>query len=114
MKDQHRRLIMGKRSWIAAAAALASTAALVSTPAAAYTYEHTPQQRHYGQVWVPGHWEWQGNGHVWVPGHYLRSRPGWARRDRDHDGIPNRFDRDIDGDGVPNRYDRAPNNPYRR
>ena len=37
---------------------------------------------------------------------------GW---DRDHDGIPNRYDRtynprwDRDGDGIPNRYDRAYN-----
>jgi len=38
----------------------------------------------------------------------------WSRGDRDHDGIPNRYDRDRDGDGVPNRFDRAPNNPYRR
>ncbi|HEY1150291.1 MAG TPA: YXWGXW repeat-containing protein [Pseudoduganella sp.] len=35
-------------------------------------------------------------------------------RDRDNDGIPNRYDRDRDGDGVPNRYDRRPDNPYRR
>ena len=34
-------------------------------------------------------------------------------RDRDRDGIPNRYDRDRDGDGVPNRYDRAPNDPRR-
>ena len=42
--------------------------------------------------------------------HSYRQAP--ARRDRDGDGIPNRFDRvynprwDRDGDGVPNRYDR--------
>ena len=35
------------------------------------------------------------------------------RRDRDRDGVPNRYDRDRDGDGVPNRFDRRPNNPYR-
>ncbi|MGV8891468.1 MAG: hypothetical protein ACOH2K_00670 [Burkholderiaceae bacterium] len=45
-------------------------------------------------------------------------QPRWdrdhrPRRDRDHDGVPNRFDRDRDGDGVPNRFDRRPNNPYR-
>jgi hypothetical protein len=40
-----------------------------------------------------------------------RYHRGW--RDRDHDGIPNRYDRDRDGDGVPNYYDRRPNNPYR-
>ncbi|OUM03450.1 hypothetical protein [Variovorax sp. JS1663] len=40
-----------------------------------------------------------------------QQRRGWG--DRDHDGIPNRYDRDRDGDGVPNYYDRRPNNPYR-
>jgi len=28
--------------------------------------------------------------------------------------VPNRYDRDRDGDGVPNRWDRRPDNPYRR
>lgn len=32
--------------------------------------------------------------------------------DRDHDGIPNRYDRDRDNDGVPNYADRRPSNPY--
>ena len=32
-------------------------------------------------------------------------------RDRDGDGVPNRYDRDRDGDGVPNRQDRDPRNP---
>jgi hypothetical protein len=41
------------------------------------------------------------------------SDPGPGYRDRDHDGIPNRYDRDRDGDGVPNRFDDRPNNPYR-
>ena len=36
------------------------------------------------------------------------------RHDRDHDGVPDRFDRDRDNDGVPNYRDRSPNNPYRR
>lgn len=40
-------------------------------------------------------------------------RAGYADRDRDRDGIPNRYDRDRDNDGVPNRYDRRPDNPYR-
>jgi hypothetical protein len=41
----------------------------------------------------------------------VSSGPGY--RDRDGDGVPNRYDRDRDGDGVPNRYDTHPNNPYR-
>lgn len=34
--------------------------------------------------------------------------------DLDRDGIRNQDDRDRDGDGVRNRFDRVPNNPYRR
>ena len=33
--------------------------------------------------------------------------------DRDRYGPPARVYRDRDGDGVANRYDRAPGNPYR-
>lgn len=34
-------------------------------------------------------------------------------RDRDRDGVPNRYDRDRDGDGVSNRRDAHPNDPRR-
>jgi hypothetical protein len=50
--------------------------------------------------------------HYWYRTNYRDRYHGW-RRDRDRDGIPNRFDRDRDNDGVPNRWDRRPNNPYR-
>ena len=53
--------------------------------------------------------------HDGIPNRYDRVyNPRW---DRDGDGIPNRYDRvynprwDRDGDGVPNRYDRHPNRP---
>ena len=96
--------------------------------------EVVPGPRH-GYVWAPGYWDWRGHRHVWVTGHYVRERPGyvymgprwvergggwrmerghWGRRDRDHDGVPNRFDHDRDNDGVPNRFDRHPNNPNRQ
>jgi hypothetical protein len=54
-------------------------------------------------------------GCVAVPYDSGRSPPraGYADRDRDRDGVPNRYDRDRDNDGVPNRYDSRPNNPYR-
>lgn len=51
------------------------------------------------------------------PGYgYGYSQPAYVHgpRDRDRDGVPNRYDRDRDGDGVRNRYDSRPNNPYRR
>ncbi|MGJ9419552.1 YXWGXW repeat-containing protein [Massilia sp. CMS3.1] len=57
-----------------------------------------------------------------VPDRYER-----RGRDTDRDGVPNRYDRDLDNDGVSNRRDRdrdgdgrrnerddRPNNPYRR
>ncbi len=117
-------------------------------------YERVPVARR-GYIWSQGHWEWNGRRHYWAPGVWLVERPGyaysapawyqdhgrwqmrpgaWARggRDRDRDGIPDRFerprhDRDRDGipdrferprhdrdhDGVPNRYDRSPDNPRR-
>lgn len=120
-------------------------------------YERIPVARH-GQVWAPGYWEWRGHRHHWVPGHYIVARPGyvyapphWRQRqgrwymeparwnqhgrDRDRDGVPDRFERrgyapvyaggyrdgrdgyrdgrhyrdgrrDTDRDGIPNRYDR--------
>lgn len=120
---------MGMKIWIPAAAAIACTGALLSMPAWAHSsgggYPYAPSP-HYGQVWVPGHWEWQGNRHVWVHGQYLHGGAAYhgqhynhynyyrGRRDLDNDGVRNRHDRDRDGDGVPNWHDRAPNNRYRR
>jgi hypothetical protein len=51
--------------------------------------------------------------------HHDNNRGAWG--DRDHDGIPNRFDHhndngalgDKDHDGVPNAFDRNDHNPYR-
>ena len=37
----------------------------------------------------------------------------YGYRDRDRDGVANRYDRDRDNDGVPNAYDRRPNDPRR-
>jgi len=53
---------------------------------------------------------------AYVYGGYSRGyrNEGRGFRDRDRDGVPNRYDRDRDGDGVPNRADDAPNNPRRR
>ena len=45
------------------------------------------------------------------PGYQYHGNHGY--RDRDRDGVANRYDRDRDGDGVRNRYDRRPNDPRR-
>ena len=53
--------------------------------------------------------------YVYSPGYVYYGQHGYSGgyRDRDRDGIANRWDRDRDGDGVPNRFDRRPNNPRR-
>jgi hypothetical protein len=93
-------------------------------------YEVVPAPR-AGYAWVPGFWDWRGNHHVWVRGRWERERHGyywhpnrwvqqdgrWAlergRWDRER-YVENRAYGDRDHDGVPNRFDRAPNNPYRQ
>jgi hypothetical protein len=133
---------MIKRVLLVSAVAAACGAAAPSVGAAdiivrvappAPRVEAVPAPRR-GYVWVPGYWDWRGHRYAWTPGHWERERRGyvyysprwvqrgngwvmergrWGRGDRDHDGVPNRFDRDRDNDGVPNRVDRHPNNPRR-
>jgi hypothetical protein len=98
-------------------------------------YEAVPAPRR-GYVWAPGHWEWRGHRHEWVGGYWIAERPGYAYnapawyrrdggwyyeparwtpyggRDRDRDGIPDRFEGrsygghwDRDRDGIPDRYE---------
>jgi hypothetical protein len=54
----------------------------------------------------------------WVGPGYVEPRYARPGHDRDHDGIPDRYEHgprhDRDGDGVPDRYDGRPDNPYRR
>ena len=78
-----------------------------------------------GYEWAPGHWEWRGNQHVWVRGHQLRERRGshwvpdqWVERNGRWRLVAGHWERgargrDRDGDGVPNRFDARPNNPNR-
>ena len=75
-------------------------------------HEFVPPAR-AGYAWVPGYWDYRAQRYIWVHGHWERARHGyvyreprwerdgdrwrlqrgsWARGDRDHDGVPNRFD----------------------
>ncbi|UGQ48295.1 hypothetical protein [Massilia endophytica] len=139
-------MIAGSMGSIAVPMTASADVIVVRTAPPAPRHESIPPARR-GYVWTPGYWNWNGHRYVWVKGKYVRARAGynwsepvwmerdgrwefqrgeWRRGDRDHDGIPNRYDRDRDNDGVPNRYDRdrdndgvpnryddRPNNPNR-
>jgi hypothetical protein len=32
---------------------------------------------HRGVIWIPGFWNWNGQGYVWLPGHHERERRGY-------------------------------------
>jgi len=107
-------------------------------PPSAPAYDEPVPPPRRGQVWVQGHWEWQGDNYYWVHGKFEAARPGyyyeqplwrqqgnrWAFRGgawtRDNglrnrnDGdprVPDTSNLDSDGDGVPNRFDRFPADP---
>lgn len=90
------------------------TALFVATSIATIPVAFTPAQAQYRA--------YGDRDHDGVPNRYDRHDDRGAFGDRDHDGIPNAFDRhndnrrfgDRDHDGVPNAYDRRPNNPYRQ
>jgi hypothetical protein len=121
-----RKLIIG--SFIAAALAGAALPAaarsnvdlFVNIAPPPLRYEYVPAPR-VGFVWAPGYWDWRHSRYHWVPGRYVRHRPGyyseparWSHRDDRYYYSRPGWRRDRDGDGVPNRFDRAPGNPYYR
>jgi len=78
-----------------------------------------------GFEWAPGFWAWRHGRHVWVAGHWVRERRGshwvpdrWVERNGHWEMIAGHWQRggrmgDRDHDGVPNRFDNYPNNPNR-
>ena len=112
------------------AALIASSLGGMAAPAssAEYGYRHAPPPAHHevappprhGYVWVPGYWERANRSYHWVEGRWVRERRGqdyenahWVERDGRWYLVQGGWRRDRDGDGVPNRYDRRPDNPYR-
>jgi hypothetical protein len=100
----------------------AAAAVYVQVAPPAPRSEAVPAPRR-GYAWAPGYWDWRGKRHVWVAGHWVKERrgyayaePRWVERDgrwtMERRGWQ-RASRDRDGDGVPNRFDSRPNNPNR-
>lgn len=106
-----------KKHVLAGGAAILLSLGTLAVPAQAHPYDNrvmvvpAPPPPPRGYIVTPGYGYaqpapgWHGHDGRWA------HRRGWG--DRDHDGVPNRYDRDRDGDGVPNRYDRRPDNRYR-
>ena len=92
--------------------------------------ERMPEHHRHGMEWAPGHWAWRHGQYVWMEGHWMRERRGhhwvaerWERRGDRWVMMPGHWERghemggpglrDRDHDGVPNRFDEFPNNPNR-
>jgi hypothetical protein len=108
---------MGKKTLIGIAAATGATLALLAAPAQARTSVYlnidagTPyvyQQPGYGYGYAQPTYVYTEPAYVYTQPTYVYTQPyGYAYGQR------HRHLRDRDHDGVPNRYDRRPNNPYR-
>jgi len=105
---------------------------VVPAPRAGYVWQEGYWDWEHGRHhWHKGYWVKEKKGYYWHPsrweqrdGRWTLEKGRWDREryayhggkgmgDRDHDGVPNKYDRDRDGDGVPNKYDNNPNNPHR-
>lgn len=106
----------------AALPAAARVDLFVNVAPPAPVYEPVPAPR-VGWVWAPGHWDWRHGHYVWIGGRWMRERHGyvympgaWVAQNGHYYWHEPRWNRhhDRDHDGVPDRFDRAPNNPYVR
>jgi hypothetical protein len=121
-------LVLSAATFAPVEAMARDTVIVVHNAPPAPRHEVVPAARR-GYEWAPGYWNWNGHRHVWVKGHWERARAGyvfhrpeWTRDDRggyrlnrggwEHGELA--VARDRDGDGVPNRFDSRPNNPNRR
>jgi hypothetical protein len=121
-------LILSAAAFTPMQAMARDTVVVVRTQPPAPRHEVVPAARR-GYEWAPGYWNWNGHRHVWVKGHWERARAGYVFRrpewkQGDHGWTLARGGwehgeravdaHDRDHDGVPNRFDDHPNNPNRR
>jgi hypothetical protein len=92
-------------------------------PAPRHGYVWAPgyyDYRHGHYVWVEGHWEREHHGMYWHPSRWVERDGRWTlergRWDRERyvENEEHHRMRDRDHDGVPDRFDEHPNNPNRR
>lgn len=97
-------------------AVVAGVFALAAQPAAADSFSFSFNTGDVRAAYSDGYWDHNRQWHKWRSnrerrafrdqyGNLYIAKPSYRYRDRGW--------RDRDGDGIPNRYDRRPNNPYR-
>jgi hypothetical protein len=113
---------MSKKSWIAlgvaaaAAMTVAAPAAHARGSASIYLNIGTGAPAYYGHGY-PNHaapaYVYSQPAYVYSQPGYGYAQPGYGYAQPHYGGHRHHYRRDRDGDGVPNRYDRRPDNPYR-
>jgi hypothetical protein len=111
---------MGTRTWITSFAAVAAaTAVLAAAPAQAGTSinlsigtpgYYNPQPSY---VYTEPSYVYSQPSYVYSQPSYVYSQPGYVVVEPRHRYRHHGWRRDRDHDGVPDRFDRRPNNPYR-
>lgn len=108
---------MKKLTHAAALAAILSTGAMTAaTPAHAQAFSFSFNTGDVAIAYRDGYWDRAHRWHAWrIPGEARAYREAYRHRYYPYPrhAYRNMGWRDRDGDGIPNRYDSHPNNPYR-
>lgn len=101
-----------QRAWIAPQPLIVNPPSVIVARAPIYLYVPTAHSANWARHCA--RYEACSQPVIFVQDGWVRERHAAYYKDRDGDGIANRYDRDLDGDGVRNSRDRRPNNPYAR
>lgn len=102
---------MGKKTWIGITAAAGATLALLAAPAQARTSVYLNLGVPTPYVYSQPSYGYTQPSYVYTQPSYVYTQPSYGYYN--HGYQQPRYYRDRDGDGVPNRFDRRPNNPRR-
>lgn len=105
---------MKKLIALMAVAGLSGCVGYVPYGSAGMYYDNSPYYSGTPYYGAPGPYVVeQGPTYIYGNGGYTRTPRYERNRDRDRDGVPDRYDRDRDRDGVSNRRDAYPGDPRR-
>jgi hypothetical protein len=91
----------------------------IGTPPPPPRVEIIPEQLPPGQIWIAGHWFWDGHEHRWAAGHFEKERPGyhweparWEQRGAMHHFEPGRWEANREEHGRQEREERHERGGY--